>query len=251
MDSTLFWVAVSLCMVGLVWWTTSRRHKDKRRREFIQSYPFPAALAQKLRQKHPTLSEAQTVLVLEGLRQFFLICLRARVVSQGRSIGMPSRIVDDVWHEFILMTREYLSFCERAFGGTLHHTPAALSNEPTERGILRTYHQLQATGPKLPAWSTLGGIPLLFALDKALGVEGGHHYDAEAMAALERKRSEWLLHGDGGVDGGGHLDAEDREPHEGGDEDAGSGGDGDSGGGDSGGDGGGGDSGGGCGGGGD
>ena len=227
MDATLCWVAVFPFIFGLAWMFGPRQNKT--RRKFIQSYAFPAALTKKLLQKHPTLNEEQTALVFEGLRQFFLICLRARVVSQSRSIGMPSKIVDDVWHEFILMSREYSSFCDRAFGGYLHHTPAALSDEPMERGLLRTYHHLQATGPKLPPWSTLGGVPLLFALDKALAVEGGTHYDADAMEVLARKREQWNLYGDAGVGGGGHLDDEDRAPDEGGDEE-GCGGDGDGGG---------------------
>ena len=36
---------------------------------------------------------------------------------------MPSKIVDEAWHEMILRTREYTNFCQRAFGDYLHHTP--------------------------------------------------------------------------------------------------------------------------------
>ena len=54
-----------------------------------------------------------------GLRQFFL----AYLMSGKRYVSMPSQVADDLWHEFILYTREYDAFCRRAFGGFLHHTP--------------------------------------------------------------------------------------------------------------------------------
>ena len=36
---------------------------------------------------------------------------------------MPSKAVDEAWHEMILITREYTYFCDRAFGRYLHHNP--------------------------------------------------------------------------------------------------------------------------------
>lgn len=40
---------------------------------------------------------------------------------------MYSRRVDEVWHQFILFTREYSDFCDEYFGGFVHHRP---SNAP-------------------------------------------------------------------------------------------------------------------------
>lgn len=39
------------------------------------------------------------------------------------SLPMTSEAVDDVWHQFILFTREYHTFCERFLDGYLHHRP--------------------------------------------------------------------------------------------------------------------------------
>lgn len=33
-------------------------------------------------------------------------------------------ILDEMWHTFILFTRDYTDFCERYFGYYLHHTPS-------------------------------------------------------------------------------------------------------------------------------
>jgi hypothetical protein len=44
----------------------------------------------------------------------------------------------------------------------------------------------------------LGASPLLFALDRELGVNGGNVYDAGAMARLEAKRLPWAGHASAG-----------------------------------------------------
>lgn len=176
-------------VVGLGYWAMIRSAKASRT-SFLQRYTFPYALRDKLKERHPTLSDADVEQVLEGLRQFFGLCQHADAVQKGRSFGMPSKIVDDAWHELILMTREYARLCDGAFGGYLHHTPAALSAEPQRLGLLRTLQHLSATPRE--RWKTLNGMPLLFAMDLALQVEGGFHYDAEAFAALDKLRLETL-----------------------------------------------------------
>jgi hypothetical protein len=40
-----------------------------------------------------------------------------------RGLGMLSPEVDEVWHAFILFTREYAAFCQEAFGTFIHHVP--------------------------------------------------------------------------------------------------------------------------------
>ena len=73
---------------------------------------MPRFLAAKLRAAHPGLSARDADLVLHGLRQFFLAHLR----SGRQFVGMPSKVVDTAWHEFILFTRHYDKFCRAAFG---------------------------------------------------------------------------------------------------------------------------------------
>lgn len=35
-----------------------------------------------------------------------------------------NKVIDDMWHNFILFTREYIEYCENIYGHYLHHSPA-------------------------------------------------------------------------------------------------------------------------------
>ena len=40
------------------------------------------------------------------------------------------REVDEMWHEFILFTKDYSDFCQHYFGEYLHHLPNIFDNAP-------------------------------------------------------------------------------------------------------------------------
>ena len=181
---------------------SSRRQAElERRRIYIESYSFPSALREKL-EAHPDLdlSGSQISLVLDGLRTWFVACLYA----DGKTLGMPSRAVDIAWHEFILMTREYQSFCDEAFGYYLHHSPEETMDEampgPLRRTLLTTERE-----PMVPGYV---GIPFLFALDGELGLPDGQKWTPEDIDTLRDSASDegtGVFGGDGGAggDGGG------------------------------------------------
>ena len=50
----------------------------------------------------------------------------------------PPSAVDVAWHEMILQTREYTAFCERAFGGYLHHSPDSTLGVPMDAILPQT-----------------------------------------------------------------------------------------------------------------
>lgn len=43
------------------------------------------------------------------------------------------REIDDMWHEFILYTKDYTAFCQHYFGDYLHHQPDIFINAPIDR----------------------------------------------------------------------------------------------------------------------
>jgi len=62
-----------------------------------------------------------------------------------RGLGMLSPEVDDVWHAFILFTREYAAFCQDAFGTFIHHVPRtsrAAVPEASRGNFLRAYAEV-------------------------------------------------------------------------------------------------------------
>lgn len=138
----------------------------------LREAPMPQFLKRKLREAYPHLSGKDCDLVERGLRQYFLACLR----SDKAFVAMPSRVVDSMWHEFILHTRAYREWCELTLGWFLHHTPAealgakAVGND----GLRRAWYWAcrdESIQPKNPT-----RLPLLFALDHKLNIAGGFHY---------------------------------------------------------------------------
>lgn len=45
--------------------------------------------------------------------------------------------IDNLWHEFILFTREYHSFCRACFGRYIHHSPASECEQMADAEIAR------------------------------------------------------------------------------------------------------------------
>jgi hypothetical protein len=148
------------------------RANKARQLKYIGQYQFHKGVRLKLSQKHPQLSEQQLDRVFQGLRDYFLICHRAK----NRMVSMPSQVVDDAWHEFILSTRLYEKFCAKALGRFLHHTPAEAMSTPTlaKTGIKRCWRlacALEQINPKHPA-----RLPLIFAIDGLLNISNGYIY---------------------------------------------------------------------------
>jgi len=143
------------------------------RREFlIDSYVFPESITQKIMEKYPHLTEAQANRVLDGLRDYFHVCN----VAGRRMVAMPSQAVDVAWHEFILFTKKYDQFCNKALGRFLHHTPAEAMNSPTsaQRGIKRAW-SISCKRENIQPRAAYK-LPALFALDAQLKIPDGFKY---------------------------------------------------------------------------
>jgi hypothetical protein len=160
---------ISFAGVSLVLW---RRQQRARREAYIRDFTLPKGLFEKLREHHPDLSLKDCQLVAQGLRQFFLGHLK----SGKKYVAMPSQVVDDLWHEFILYTKNYQHFCRHAFGSFLHHTPAVVLNKGQQggAGIRRTWYYAcreENINPRVPT-----RLPLLFALDSKFNIPNGFIY---------------------------------------------------------------------------
>src|SRR5262245_57988515 len=67
---------------------------------------------------------------------------------------MYSLRIDEVWHQFVLFTREYIHFSERFFGGYVHHSPSNAPKPATTTAAKGTFQLFQER------YAQLFGMPL-------------------------------------------------------------------------------------------
>lgn len=153
-------------------WQHSRR-MNLEREQHIRSFVFPSTVLQQFQETYPTAELKGAHLAARALRQFFLVHLRAR----GRLIAMPSKAADELWHAFILDTKAYAAFCKAAFGAYLHHIPEQdmAARDKDRSASWRTWRLACLEENINPHKATR--LPLLYALDVKLGVEGAVAYD--------------------------------------------------------------------------
>jgi hypothetical protein len=164
-------LCISLAGLSGVLW---QRQLRLRREAYIRSFILPKGLYEKLREHHPKLTMKDCQLVSQGLRQFF----QGHLKSGRKYVSMPSQVADDLWHEFILYTKNYQEFCQHGFGRFLHHTPAVVLSKGQQgtAGIRRSWHYAcheENINPRKPM-----RLPLLFALDTKLNIPNGFVYVA-------------------------------------------------------------------------
>lgn len=149
-----------------------RKGSKKRQLAYIENYNFHKSIREKICNKHPHLNDDQTQLVFQALRDYFWMCNTAN----KKMVAMPSQVVDDAWHEFILFTRSYNIFCRKALGRFLHHTPTEAMRTPTqaEKGIKRAW-RLACTKDEIDPGNPIT-LPLIFAIDSMLKITNGFKY---------------------------------------------------------------------------
>lgn len=195
-------VAVLIVIVFVI---VRQKMLQKRREAYIRGYRLPQGILQKIQRRHPQLTDADLRQVNKGLQQFFHVYLN----SGRRYVSMPSQVVDDLWHEFILCTRHYQRFCQSAFGRYLHHTPSVVlgSVKQSNIGLRRCWRY--ACIEELIDFKTPTHLPLLFALDAKLHIANGFYYRADCSGVHQRGQGTAVYCGgdfsstdfDGGTDG--------------------------------------------------
>ncbi|OEE67590.1 hypothetical protein A1OO_17760, partial [Enterovibrio norvegicus FF-33] len=126
-----------IVLVCLFWPWLAYKKKRKAQLVFIGTYRFNSAIKKRVSNRYPHLTDRDLTLVIDGLKDYLTICNQAN----KKQVAMPSQVVDVAWHEFILFTKEYQLFCDKAFGRFLHHTPTEAMSSPTsaQEGIKRAW----------------------------------------------------------------------------------------------------------------
>ncbi len=171
----IFLIFLALLLIWMWWY---RKNRQKRELKFIQNYNFPKPVIDKFKKRYPNLSSDEIALVKKALKDYFYICN----LANGKMVTMPTRVTDDLWHEFILFSSLYESFCKKAFGRFLHHIPdeAMAKKDNSNDGLKRAWLlicQKEKINPKFP-----DRLPLLFAIDAILKIENGVKYSLSKLS---------------------------------------------------------------------
>jgi len=176
MFAYIFTVAI-LLIVFLSGYKYYKKRVKEKREQFIDNYIFPKKVSEMLLKTYPHLESKDLDLVIKGLRDYFHICN----IAGNKMVSMPSQVVDIAWHEFILFTKKYEFFTNRALGRFLHHTPAEAMKSKTiaQDGIKLAWRiacQRESINPSEPT-----KLPLLFLLDSLLEISDGFKYSLNCM----------------------------------------------------------------------
>lgn len=114
----------------------------------IDTYPFDKVVERIL--KDGSIPEDQVDEAVAEFRKYLTF-----VALGWDRVGMTSPIIDEVWHAFILHTRDYATFCEEVFGFFVHHNPDS-SIEPIDPDSgPRLFDAYEAVFGPVPAiWGT-------------------------------------------------------------------------------------------------
>jgi hypothetical protein len=145
---------------------------ESRRCAQIDAWEPPASVLARFGYEHPGLDDEQLALVVAGLRQWLRLFVRAR----GAARAMPSPLVDDLWHELVLHTRDYESLCTDVLGKFLHHVPEtampAAGVRANRTDVLQATYAAAVADEGLPS----GGLPVLFRVDAEVTPGRGPRY---------------------------------------------------------------------------
>jgi hypothetical protein len=161
----------------------------------IRSYAFPAAVFTEFGKAYPQLDAKQTQLVARALREYFLVHARSRKTV----VAMPSKVVDALWHAFILDTRAYKSFCQAAFGAYFHHIPESAMAELGQSNAAGWHTWRLACLEENINPNKATRMPLLFAIDAKLAIPGATLYTPDMF---KKPRASSSSDGGGGCGGG-------------------------------------------------
>lgn len=152
---TVFLGIISLAVIQHV----ISNHTREKRLNFILNTPMPSQLWRNQEFRQLPLTSEQKQLIEAGLKDFFIL----HVLYPKRPIAMPSKAIDKLWHAFILDTKNYESYCKRAFGSTFHHVPDYEFSDKGKNIQLFTWQsvcRLQGIRPANPTT-----MPRLFGAD--------------------------------------------------------------------------------------
>lgn len=144
-----------------------------KRINFINDYIFPRYLINRFVKENSEINHHESKVVIRALKDYFIMGVCA---YPNGSIAMPSHIVDQLWHTFLIFTPDYTSFCQKAFGYYFHHIPDEVDGVANDKNVkIRTW-ELACELDKISPWNA-PALPLIFDVDRICNIKKGKRYN--------------------------------------------------------------------------
>lgn len=176
-------------------WSLARAINNRRTAvRDLATYQFPSKVIEVFNRENPGTSLRDTGLALQALKEYFLVMLLERKAGRNGALGMPSALADQVWHAFLLCTKEYQAFCNRFFGQMVHHDPdpeavpcSLAGAKAFKADVIRTWAATNHHRQRHPEFFhplDSSEAPLLFGLDQYTSFTPGWHWTKDAIVSL-------------------------------------------------------------------
>ena len=83
----------------------------------VMDYPIPHVIHRYC--KDYGVSKEEAKVYERELKRYLILAAK----SETTDMPMTSKEVDELWHTFLLFTKEYQKFCNESFGKFVHHVP--------------------------------------------------------------------------------------------------------------------------------
>ncbi|VUD42237.1 hypothetical protein TDB9533_00651 [Thalassocella blandensis] len=76
-------------------------------------------------------SEEEAQVLFDDVKRWLWLANKVSVdkVNSSVTIDQSIIVIDEMWHNFVLFTKEYVGFCQKFFGRYMHHAPFAESEK--------------------------------------------------------------------------------------------------------------------------
>lgn len=99
--------------------TSPRLHRRKKERNPLQAIEnINLSRAMKRLQTNLGWTQSETETAVKQYRRFLVLA-----ALHPKQTLVPSKLVDEVWHQHVLDTQQYPKDCDKVFGAVMHHNP--------------------------------------------------------------------------------------------------------------------------------
>ncbi len=141
--SKKIFILTSFLLMAFVFFYNSCHKQEINKENTIQAImAYPMNDIVKRCQKDYNYSDQDMVILEKELKRYFI--LSAVKTPHAGGTGMYSADVDNLWHTFILFTKDYADFCQKHMNRFIHHMPETENSKKSPDYLAETQKDFQA-----------------------------------------------------------------------------------------------------------